>query len=110
MLTQRQLDLLTYISGHVGAKRFAPTTRDMAAAIGLRSTSGVTRLLDGLEERGFIRRLRGRARAVEVIRSLDMTVVIPADLAIELRNYADFSGTNPDVVVREALAAYLEVL
>lgn len=67
MLTARQTDLLKFLESHVGD--VAPTFEEMAKAVDLKSKSGIHRLLDALEERGYIRRLRNRARAVEVLRA-----------------------------------------
>lgn len=69
MLTEQQTDLLTFIKRYMRQRRgVAPTYQEMAAAVGQRSKSGVHRLILGLEERGAIRRLPGKARAIEIIR------------------------------------------
>lgn len=69
MLTAAQRDLLAFIQSYAEAHRGVPPTwAEMAAASGLRSKSGVTRLICGLEERGYIRRLPNRARAIEILR------------------------------------------
>lgn len=64
MLTARQQQLLAFIDSCA----VAPTYDEMRAGLGLKSKSGVHRLVDQIEERGFIRRLRGKARAIEVVR------------------------------------------
>lgn len=66
-LTPRQLDLLRFVSGFVEAKGYSPSLGEMAAGIGLVGKSGVVRLLEGLEERGAIRRLRYRGRSIDVL-------------------------------------------
>ncbi len=69
MLTQRQKDLLDFINSGTRARGgVCPSYREMATAMGLSSIASVSRLLGGLEERGFIRRLPHRARAVEVVK------------------------------------------
>lgn len=65
--TQRQGELLAYIKSYMAEKGFAPSTDEMTAHLGLASKSGVHRMLTGLEERGLIRRIFGRARAIEVV-------------------------------------------
>lgn len=66
--TARQMGLLRFIRGFQIAKGgISPTLEEMAAGIGLNAKSGISRLLDGLEERGHIRRLPNRTRAVEVL-------------------------------------------
>lgn len=63
-LTKRQAELLDFIR----ARRVCPSVREMAAHLGLASVSGVVRLLNSLEERGYIRRLPGQARSIAVVR------------------------------------------
>lgn len=73
MLTPRQSNLLDAIVAHQAAHRCSPSFDQMAAALGLKSKGDVYRLLVGLEARGFIRRLRKRARAIEVVKCADGT-------------------------------------
>lgn len=54
--TPRQLHLLRFIAGHIEARGHAPTVQECAAALGERAKGNAHRLLDGLEERGLIRR------------------------------------------------------
>jgi repressor LexA len=69
LLTQRQLQLLTYIHSYVRDHKVPPSFEEMRSALKLKSKSGVHRLISGLEERGYIRRLAYRARALEIVRS-----------------------------------------
>ncbi len=71
MLTRKQRELLKFIQGRLGESGISPSFDEMKEALGLRSKSGVHRLITGLEERGFIRRLAHRARALEVIKLPD---------------------------------------
>jgi repressor LexA len=68
MLTKKQHELLMYINQRLAATGVAPSFDEMKDALNLRSKSGIHRLISGLEERGFIRRLPHRARALEVTR------------------------------------------
>ncbi len=68
MLTPKQYELLIYIDTCLKQKGVSPSFDEMKDALGLRSKSGIHRLMTGLEERGFIRRLPHRARALEVVR------------------------------------------
>lgn len=68
MLTKRQLDLLMFIHGRVREDGVSPSFSEMAAGIGLASKGQAHRLLGCLEERGFVRRVDKRARAVEVLK------------------------------------------
>lgn len=68
MLTQRQLQLLQFIASYQQGRGVPPSFDEMRDALELRSKSGIHRLISGLVERGYIRRLPNRARAIEVIR------------------------------------------
>ncbi|WP_299552666.1 transcriptional repressor LexA [uncultured Tateyamaria sp.] len=68
MLTKKQLDLLEFIHKRVQRDGVPPSFDEMKEALDLRSKSGIHRLITALEERGFIRRLAHRARAIEVVR------------------------------------------
>ena len=71
MLTKKQRDLLMFIHKRVQKDGVSPSFDEMKAALDLRSKSGIHRLITALEERGFIRRLPHRARAIEVLRLPD---------------------------------------
>ena len=71
MLTKKQLDLLEFIHRRVQRDGVPPSFDEMKAALDLRSKSGIHRLITALEERGFIRRLAHRARAIEIVRLPD---------------------------------------
>ena len=68
MLTRKQHQLLTYIDNHLNSAGVPPSYDEMKDALGLKSKSGIHRLITGLEERGFIRRLPHKARALEVLK------------------------------------------
>jgi len=68
MLTQKQHELLYFINRKLSENGVPPSFDEMKDALGLRSKSGIHRLITGLEERGFIRRMPHRARALEVVR------------------------------------------
>ena len=82
MLTKKQHELLLFINKRLGDSGVCPSFDEMKEALGLKSKSGVHRLITGLEERGFIRRLAHRARALEVAR-LPENLSAPADDARE---------------------------
>ena len=71
MLTRKQHELLTYINERLGETGVSPSFEEMKDALDLKSKSGVHRLISALEERGFLRRLPNRARALEVLRMPD---------------------------------------
>lgn len=68
MLTKKQQELLEYIHKQVDESGVSPSFEEMKLALNLKSKSGIHRLITALVERGFIRRLPNRARALEVIR------------------------------------------
>ncbi|WP_188262233.1 transcriptional repressor LexA [Azospirillum tabaci] len=68
MLTRKQHELLLFINERLGQGGVSPSFDEMKDALNLKSKSGIHRLITGLEERGFIRRLPHRARALEVLR------------------------------------------
>ncbi len=68
MLTRKQLELLDFIQKRMDRDGVPPSFDEMKEALDLRSKSGIHRLITALEERGFIRRLAHRARAIEILR------------------------------------------
>src|SRR6202008_767027 len=68
MLTRKQHELLIFINHRLTATGVSPSFDEMKDALSLKSKSGIHRLVSGLEERGFIRRLPHRARALEVVK------------------------------------------
>ena len=71
MLTRKQFELLRFINERLKEAGVPPSFDEMKDALDLRSKSGIHRLITALEERGFIRRLPNRARAIEVIKLPD---------------------------------------
>src|SRR5881392_2303628 len=96
MLTRKQHELLMFINQRLAATGIAPSFDEMKDALNLRSKSGIHRLISGLEERGFIRRLPHRARALEVIK-------LPTESAAASAERSRFSPT----VIRGDFAAAL---
>jgi len=86
MLTKKQHELLLFIDEQISVNGVSPSFDEMKEALGLKSKSGIHRLISALEERQFIRRLPHRARALEVIRR-------PEDLA-----KAPARGFKPSVI------------
>src|ERR1700741_223974 len=76
MLTRKQYELLRFINERLKEAGVPPSFDEMKDALDLRSKSGIHRLIPGLEERGFIRRLPNRARAIEVIKLPELSPAI----------------------------------
>ncbi len=71
MLTKKQKNLLLYINKKIRSTGVSPSYEEMKISLNLKSKSGIHRLINALEERGFIRRLANRARAIEIIKMTD---------------------------------------
>ena len=88
MLTQRQHDLLVVIDKRIRDTGVCPSFEEMMDAVGLRSKSSIHQMLERIETRGFIRRMRGCRRAIEVIRVPGVTeeaAGAPADASEAIR-------------------------
>jgi repressor LexA len=98
VLTQRQHQLLQFIYGYLRDHGVPPSFEEMRAALRLKSKSGIHRLITGLEERGYIRRLPYRARALEVTRLPNGARVVPGAPTADdnVVQFARPSGTTPD--------------
>jgi repressor LexA len=88
MLTRKQHELLLYIDRHLSENGVSPSFEEMKEALDLKSKSGVHRLISALEERGFIRRLANRARALEVLKGPE-TKAAPASAPVRLPEAAN---------------------
>jgi len=88
-LTSQQSKLLQFIAEFSTKQGFCPSYRQMMTAIGLHSTSNVSRIVKGLEERGFIRRMPNRERAIEVLERVTVKHELTPDEVKE--KLADFS-------------------
>ncbi len=97
MLTRKQYELLLFINRHLTESGVSPSFDEMKEALGLRSKSGIHRLITGLEERGFIRRLPHRARALEVVR-LPENQQAAAGARSATAGVAAGSGFRPNVI------------
>ncbi len=71
MLTKKQKELFDYLSDYIRKNNISPSFEEMKSAVNLKSKSGIHRLITSLEQRGFIKRLKHRARAMEIIKSFN---------------------------------------
>ena len=67
MLTKKQKELFDYLKNYISNNQISPSFEEMKEAVNLKSKSGIHRLITSLEQRGFIKRLKHRARAMEII-------------------------------------------
>ena len=70
MLTKKQKELFDYLSSYIAKNEISPSFEEMKNAINLKSKSGIHRLITSLEQRGFIKRLKHKARAMEITKTL----------------------------------------
>ena len=84
MLTKKQYQLLMFIDSRLKVVGISPSFEEMKVALNLKSKSGIHRLITGLEERGFIRRLPYRARALEVLKLPENTSIFGRDVVTQL--------------------------
>jgi repressor LexA len=105
MLTAKQRELLLLIDDRLKTGGISPSFDEMRDALGLKSKSGVHRLISALEERGFIRRLPNRARALEVLKVPDAAppaaltnrpvIAAPANDTIEIPLHGRIAAGTP---------------
>lgn len=98
MLTRKQHDLLLFIHDKLENSGVSPSFEEMKEAMKLKSKSGIHRLVTGLEERGFIRRLAHRARALEVLRLPDSAVPVRGGGATAARPAAPRNRLMPRAI------------
>ena len=97
MLTLKQKELLDYISLTNSKRGICPSYEEMKNKLNLKSKSGIHRIISALEERGFIRKLANKARAIEVI---DINIAISknkevANKVIEIPHYGKIAAGTP---------------
>ncbi|MEO9635217.1 MAG: transcriptional repressor LexA [Parasphingorhabdus sp.] len=96
MLTQKQHELLCFIDDRLKDSGVSPSFEEMKEALGLKSKSGIHRLISALEERDFIRRLPNRARALEVLK-------LPEGGVLEITP-SNVVSLRPETPVREVVS------
>ena len=77
MLTKKQKELFVYLSDYISSNEISPSFEEMKNAVKLKSKSGIHRLITSLEQRGYIKRLKHRARAMEIIKDLPNKNIAP---------------------------------
>ena len=93
MLTRKQHELLAFLVASSQKSDVTPSFDEMRKAVGLASKSGIHRLVSALEERGYIRRLANKARAIEILRT-------PSDMQMEIT-----ASNETDNVIRPAFGS-----
>lgn len=99
MLTRKQYELLVFINQRLSAGGVSPSFDEMKEALKLKSKSGIHRLITGLEERGFLRRLPHRARALQVLQLPDAAAVSGSRAAMSTPGLREpGAGFTPQVI------------
>lgn len=104
-LTPRQSNLFGFIRSYKNENDVAPTYGEMAAYLDLRSKSGIARLVEGIEERGLIRRLPNKARAIEIVAPVLELSPHPEVMA-QIRRYATAQKVSVETIACEALRSW----
>ena len=78
MLTKKQKELFDYLSNYIAKNSISPSFEEMKNAVNLKSKSGIHRLITSLEQRGFIKRLKHKARAMEITKMHNNVLKQPA--------------------------------
>ncbi len=97
MLTKKQAELLSYIKQFIKKNQISPSYDEMKIQLKLKSKSGIHRLISGLEEREFIRKLPNRARAIELVRNPDEKNYsdINQDKSLEVPLFGNIAAGTP---------------
>jgi len=105
MLTAKQRELLLFIDQRLKSNGISPSFDEMREALDLKSKSGVHRLISALEERGFIRRLPNRARALEVLKRPDIAPPAVAAAALAAKTMPIAANDAIDIPLHGRIAA-----
>ena len=93
MLTKKQAELLTFLKTATADTDICPSFDEMREALNLKSKSGIHRLISGLEERGYIRRLPNKARSIEILQpSTAPAIPIAAQIAQKVAAQVDVNA------------------
>lgn len=108
-MTRRQKDCYDYIAACLQDTGVPPSFDEMKDALGLRSKSGVHRIIAALEERGKIVRLRNRARSISIADD-NLFLRLPAELTSQLTIIADATRRSVPEVATEAIVHWLAIM
>ena len=103
MLTSKQLKLLNYLKESFKNDKVSPSFEEMKNALGLKSKSGIHRLITALEERGFVKRLHNKARAIKIITSNE-------EVSLKNFNSSDDQAKNVKVYGKIAAGTPIEAI
>ena len=99
MLTLKQRELLVFLTEYLETHEVSPSFDEMREAVGLASKSGIHRLVSALEERGYIKRLANRARAIEILRTANNQAYGQTDRNIDTDQHEHTDGISSSNVI-----------
>jgi repressor LexA len=103
MLTSKQQQLLDFIDKNIAETGISPSFDEMREAVGLKSKSGIHRLVQSLTERGFVRQLKNKARALEVVRRPVEEAV--SNVKESIKNFTETVSQTLDLPILGKIAA-----
>jgi len=105
-LTIRQRDALAFIAAHIRAHGEAPSYRQIAVGLGVVGTSSIAKLVEGLVERGALRKCGRSQRSLTVVKAEEGA--LPAHVAARLARYCALNGEHFDKVLADAVICFLD--
>lgn len=107
-LTPRQKDCLDFITAFYADHEYGPSYKEIEAALGLHSKSAVSRLVTGLEERGYVSFLKYRARSIIPISEQDRVAALEAKIDRALRTVRDHEERFGEMLLYSRIKEILE--
>ena len=98
MLTKKQKELYDYLISYISINHISPSFEEMKQAVNLKSKSGIHRLITSLEQRGFIKRMKHKARAMEITKQLNSSTNLKElnhDLSFQIPLLGSIAAGNP---------------
>ena len=95
MLTKKQKELFEYLTSYIAKNSISPSFEEMKIAVNLKSKSGIHRLIKSLEQRGFIKRLKYKARAMEITKNLKSITNTENSNSISIPLLGSIAAGNP---------------
>ena len=90
VLTKKQKTLLDYLNSYIKKNGISPSFEEMKNAVNLKSKSGIHRLIVSLEQRGFVKRLKHKARAMEIVKSINDTFINNGEINKQTNNNSTY--------------------
>ncbi len=95
MLTKKQKELFDFVSSYIEKSSISPSFEEMKNALGLKSKSGIHALITSLEQRGYIKRMKHRARAMEILKKTEALTFNSDSNSLSIPLLGSISAGNP---------------